>query len=193
MDTAIIEFTTLVLFVGCFWHAARYESRAFAQQWFIAGYLFAIIRETVVLVVLQTYGYAPSITRLGVVPVIICLLYPSVFYLAYFIARRFTFAQGALASAGLVFLIVASIALPIETTAARAQWWAYASPARVIFGGMPLTAPLVWGGGAAIFYAVFARIRTSLLPERGKLYALITLAPVMAAAHLLWMFLIGGL
>ena len=185
-----IEFAAVVLFAGCFWHAARYESRAFAQQWFIGGFLFAVIRETVILVVLQIYDFSPTILRIGVVPALVCLLTPSLIYLAYHFARRFSASPNLAPIAGLMFVVAASITLPLEATAAQTGWWTYTTPARMLFGGMPLTAPLIWGGSATIFYAIFWRVRGTPLPERGKLYAMVTLSPLIAAVHLLWMLIL---
>jgi hypothetical protein len=190
--TSIIEFLAIVLFLGGFWHAARTQGSAFAQQWFVAGYLTALIRETLNQILFQTYVFAPGMLRLGVSPALITLLSAGVAYLAYHFALRFVDANKPALVAGLVFVIAASFALPIEATAAQSQWWLYTIPVRRIFGTVPLLAPLVWGGGAAIFYAVFWRVAQSRLPDRGRLYLLVTLAPVMAAAQLLLVVLLNG-
>ena len=68
MFTFLIEFFSLVLFLGCVWHALRSQGRPFAQQWFIGAYLYVFIREVINQVVLQTYTFAPDILRIGVVP-----------------------------------------------------------------------------------------------------------------------------
>src|SRR5574341_383432 len=95
MFTFIVEFMSVILSIGCVWHSARYHGRAFAQQWFIAGYLFAIIRETVAQVVFEMQSYAPSILRIGAAPALISLLWPSLFYVAYHFARQFTASKNA--------------------------------------------------------------------------------------------------
>ena len=191
MFTYIVEFLSLVLFVGCMWHAARYSSRAFAQQWFVSAYLYYFIRETIMQIWVQTYIYAPSILRLGAAPLTIGLLWGSVFYLAYQFARRFISTQNFAPLAVLIFLIAASIALPIEATAAQLHWWLNQEPTRTVFGGVPIVAPLEWGGAAVIFYAVFSRVRSSHLPEQGKLYAMVTLSPAIAAANLLYVLVLS--
>ncbi len=191
MFTFVVEFLSLVLFVGCAWHAARYESRGFAQAWFIGAYVYAFIRETITQVALQTYAYAPEIVRLGVAQAIVALLWGSVFYLAYQFARRFTASPNFAPVAALMFVIAASLALPIEALAAQLHWWLYADPGHALFGGVPISVPLIWGGGAAIFYAVFSKVNSSRLPDRGKLYAMVTLAPAIAAAHLLFALAVG--
>ena len=86
MYTSIIEFASIVLFVGCFFHASRYEGRGFAQQWFVAAYLFGILRETIMQVAFVSYYYAPQIIRLGAAPALLSLLWGSIFYLAYIFA-----------------------------------------------------------------------------------------------------------
>ncbi|HEX7594589.1 MAG TPA: hypothetical protein VF429_10515, partial [Anaerolineae bacterium] len=137
------------------------------------------------------YAYAPEIVRLGVAPAIVALLWGSVFYLAYQFARRFTASPNFAPVAALMFVIAASLALPIESLAAQLHWWLYADPGHAIFGSVPISVPLIWGGGAVIFYAVFSKVNASRLPERGKLYAMVTLAPAIAAAHLLFALAVG--
>ena len=193
MFTFIVELLSIILFVGCVWHAARYESRAFAQVWFIGAYLYFFIRETIMQVWVQMYIYAPSIVRLGAAPLTLGLLWGSVFYLAYHFARRFTASHKFAPVAALMFVITASIALPIEATAAQLHWWLNQDAGRTIFGGVPLTAPLVWGGAAVIFYAVFSKVNAARLPARGKLYAMVTLSPAIAAGHLLYALVLGFL
>jgi hypothetical protein len=191
MFTFIVDLLSLVLFVGCVWHAVCYESRTFAQVWFIGAYLYFFIRETIMQVWVQMYIYAPSIVRLGAAPLTLGLLWGSVFYLAYQFARRFTSSQNFAPVAAWMFVIAASIALPIEATAAQLHWWLNQDSGRTIFGGMPITAPLVWGGAAVIFCAVFSKVNASRLPGRGKLYAMVTLSPAIAAAHLLYALVLG--
>lgn len=192
MYTSIVEFIAVVLFIGGFWHAVRYEGRAFAQQWFLAAWMAVFIRETVNQLVLQVYYFAPPVLRLGAAPALIPLLWVSVFYLAYQFARRFVDSTQPVFVAGLMFVIAASFALPIEATAAQLQWWLYDTPSRSAFGGVPMASLLVWGGSAAIFYAVFWRVNQSRLPERGKLYLMVILSPVIAVAQLLLMVLLNA-
>ncbi|MDE3089123.1 MAG: hypothetical protein KGJ80_07040, partial [Chloroflexota bacterium] len=119
MFTYLVEFLSVVLFLGSVWHAARYAGRAFAQQWFTAAYLYVFIRETLTQVWLQTYAYAPSVLRIGAAPALVGLLWGSVFYLAYQFARRFTAAKTFAPVAAWMFVIAASLALPLEATAAQ--------------------------------------------------------------------------
>ena len=191
MFTFIVELLSLVLFMGCIWHAARFESRAFTQVWFVGAFLYYFIRETIMQVWIQTYIYAPSIVRLGAAPLTLGLLWGSVFYLAYQFARRFAAPRNIAPFAALMFVIAASITLPIEATAAQLHWWLNQDPGRTLFGGVPITAPLVWGGAGVIFYAVFSKVNASRLPARGKLYAMVTLSPAIAAAHLLYALVLG--
>ena len=88
----VIEFVALVLFAGLLGHASRYESRAFAQQWFVGGILSIFIRETIVQALLQSNLYAPGFLRIGAAPVVMCLLAPSIVYLALHLARGFAHA-----------------------------------------------------------------------------------------------------
>lgn len=193
MFAGIIELTSLILFVGCFWHAAHYNDRAFAQQWFVAGYLSSILRETIMQVAFGVYLFAPTVLRIGAAPALITLLLPSITYIALNFSQRFMSVIDPRKAIGLIFLIASSIALPIEATAVQANWWDYQTASRAVFGTMPLFAPLIWGGGAVIFYAAFARVRATNLPDRGKLYAMITLSPVIAAAQVIYILLLGVL
>lgn len=190
--TYLVEFLSVVLFAGCVWHAARYERPSFAQQWFVGAYLYAFIRETISQLLFPTYDYAPSIVRMGVAPALVGLLWGSVYYLAYRFAGRLTPSRREPLFGLLVFLIAASVALPIEATAAQLHWWLYVEPGRTFFGGIPVFVPLVWGAGAVIFCAVFDRVGASRLPERGKLYAMVTLSPAIAVAHLIVAAVLGA-
>jgi hypothetical protein len=191
MYPSIIEFIALVLLIGGYWHAARYEGRSFAQPWFTAGYLTAFIRETLNQIIFQVYVFAPSVIRLGSAPALITLLSAGVAYLAYAFARRFIDPSKPALMAGLLFLITASIALPIEATGTLLRWWYYPEVGHTFFGGVPLAAPFVWGGGAALFYVFFWRIHQTRLPERGRLYAMISLSPIMAVGQLLLTMLLN--
>ncbi len=191
MFVGIIELTSLLLFIGCFWHAARYNDRAFAQQWFVAGYLSGILRETIMQVAFGVYYFPSTILRIGAAPALVTLLLPSVTYLALNFAQRFSPAIELRKTLGLILLIASSIALPIEATAVQASWWAYQTSSLLVFGSIPVFAPLIWGGGAVIFYAAFARVRATNLPDRGKLYAMITLSPVIAAVQVIYILLLG--
>lgn len=192
MLTFIVEFAALVLTVATFWHAAKFYGLVYAQQWFIAGYLAAILRETIQQVMFGVYVFAPDALRIGAAPALITLLSPALFYLAYQFALRWASPEKTGRMMALVFVIAASIGLPLEVTAMHAHWWAYETPARALFG-TPLFAPLIWGGGAAMFCGIFARVASSPLPERGKLYAMITLAPVIAAAQVIWILVLSAI
>ncbi len=191
MYVFIIEFIALVLLIGGSWHASRKEGRAFAQQWFVGAYLAAFIRETLNQTVFQTYLFTSDAMRIGAAPALITMLGADIVYLAFQFAQRFVDSTQRGLVAGLIFLIAASFALPIEATAAQMNWWVYPHPSFVAFG-VPLASLVVWGGGAAIFYVVFARIRRSRLPERGRFYAMVTLAPVVAVAQLLLIVLLNA-
>ncbi len=191
MFTIIIEIASLVLFLGCFWHAARYQPSGFAAQWFVAAYVLAIFRETVMQVAFQMYFYSPNVLRIGAAPAMISFLWGAVFYLAYVFAQRIVPVKERFPFGALMFIITASLMLPIEATATQVGWWVYEDPAPLIFGRVPVTVPLIWGGAAVMFYVVFERIRSTRLPERGRTYAMITFAPIIAAAHILYTLALG--
>jgi hypothetical protein len=192
MLTGIIEVASVILFAGSVWHATQFEGRPFAQQWFIAAYLFALIREDIMQVAFPDYFYAPSILRLGAAPALVSLLYGSLFYLGYVFARRLAPPTEYVPFAALVFVATACFALPIEATAAQVRWWLYEMPRPVIFGDMPVVAPLLWAGGAVLFYFVFQRLSATRLPERGRLYAMITFSPILAVLHVIYTLLLGA-
>lgn len=192
MYASIIEFIALVFLIGGFWYASRVEGRAFAQQWFVAGYLAAVTREILNQVMFQVYIFAPAFLRIGVAPAIVTVLGAGVAYVAYAFAKRFVDPKQVALFTGLIFLITASFALPIEATAAQLRWWSYTTSPFTLFGGVPIMAPFVWGIGAAIFYAFFWRISQTRLRDQGKLYAMITLSPIIAVVQLLFAILLGA-
>lgn len=191
MFTGIIEFASVVLFAGCVWHALRYQERGFAQQWFIAGYVFGLLRETIMQVVFISYYYAPGILRLGAAPALVSLLWGGIFYLAYVFTRRIVPTKEYIPFAALTFLIALSLILPIQATGVQLGWWMYEEPGPLVFGGLPVTVPFVWGGGAALFYLVFQRISQTRLPERGKTYAMISFTPILVAVHIIYSLLVS--
>ncbi len=193
MYTMIIEVAAVILFAGCAWHAVKFEGSPFAQQWFVAGYLFGIIRETVMQVAFPNYFYAPSILRLGAAPALICLLWAALPYLAYVFARRIVPSRETVPFAALMFIAAASFDLPIEATAAQVRWWIYEPGyGPFFFGGVPLVVPLLWGGAAVLFFLFLQRVRASRLPERGRTYAMITFAPVLAALHVAYTLILNA-
>ncbi len=193
MYTVIIEFAAVILFAGCAWHAAKFQGSGFAQQWFVAGYLFGIIRETIMQVAFPHYFYAPSILRLGAAPALLCLLWAALPYLGYVFAARIVPSRQTVPFAALMFIATASFDLPIEATAVQVRWWIYENDyAPFVFGGVPLVAPLLWGGAAVIFYLFLQRVRGSRLPERGRTYAMITFAPVISALHVIYTLVLSA-
>jgi hypothetical protein len=193
MYSGIVQFAAVVLFLGCVWHARYSENRWFAAQWFIAGYLFGIFRETVMQVAFPTYFYDASILRLGAAPALVSLLWGSIAYLAYVFARRLAPPQEYVPFAALVFVIAASLILPIEATATQLGWWVYEDPVPTVFGRVPVTAPAIWGGAAVLFYIFFQRITATRLPPRGQMYAMITFSPIIAALHVLYTLLLAAI
>lgn len=190
--TFLIELLAVGLTLGGFAHATRFQGRDWARQWFVGAYVAALIRETLNQVIFQVYVFPPDTLRLGAAPALITLLSGSVAYFAFQFARRFAPPNRPVVLAGLVLLISASLALPLEATAAQMQWWVYLSPAQLVFGAVPVASLFVWGGGAAIFYALFERVRGARLPERGKFYAVVAIAPLVAAAQLLLVVLLNA-
>lgn len=191
MNTDVLEFTSIVLFAGCLWHCARYFGGVFAQQWFIAGYFVAIMRETLMQAMVGQYIFAPTILRVGSAPALVTLLGASLTFIAFHFARRLSAIENRVRMAALILLMTTSLSLALEATAAQSQWWIYLQPATTVFGGVHLSAPLAWGGAAVIFYLTFARIRASRLPDRGRTYAMITLSPLIAVAQVLLTLILG--
>jgi hypothetical protein len=192
MYTSIIEFIALVWLIGGVWHAMRWEPKAFARQWFIPAYLAALTRETLNQVIFQVYIFAPAVMRLGNTPALLTLLTGGAAYIAYAFAKRWIDPNRVGAMTGLVFLIVASLALPIEATAAQLRWWIYTTEPVTVLGGVPVFAPLAWGGSAAIFYVVFWRINQARLVGQGKFYAMVAASPIIAVAQMLLVILLGA-
>ena len=184
MYSGALEFIAIILSVGCIYHAIRVEGRAFAEQWFIGAFFYGILRESFATAMLAMYAYTPQLTFLGAAPIFVSLFHGSLFYLALQFARRFIAPEKIGLTAAVVFPIAASFALPLETTAVQLEWWTFNRAGLLIFGGMRVFMLVVWGAGAALFCFAFARVRRTPLPDRGKLYAMITLAPIIALADL---------
>ncbi len=190
MTVGAIEFAAIVLLAGSLWHCVRYQSRAFAEQWFVAVLLYALLREVLASAALTMYTYSPQMLYVGSAPVLQVSLRASLFYLAYQFARRLTRSENFLPVGALMFGIAASFALPLQAIGAQLEWWTFRVNSGVLFG-IPAAAPLTWGVGAALYYFAFWRVQKMPLPPRGKVYALVTVAPILTLADLAIALLVG--
>jgi hypothetical protein len=184
MYTSVIQIAAVALFAICLYHAWQFEGRKYAQQWFVTGYLFALIRENL-LVSFNALTYSDQMLRLGSAPTLTTLLLPALFYIAYLLARRLVDTSDLRPIAYLMFLLAPALTLPIDATALQFGWWTFPSESLSFLNGIPYYVPFAWGASAALFYAFIWRVRKIRLRGSGQLFALITLSPLIAGINLL--------
>lgn len=190
MDTIfIIQLAAVILFAVCFIHSWRNEGQRMAQQWFLIGYIFAVVIISL-LVVIQQIAYNPNMLVFGAVPSLVVMMIPGVFYIAYSIAKRFVDPTRLRASAYLVFIIVPWFILPLDALAISAGWWYFPSESVSFLNGIPFYIPFAWGALAATFSLMMGRIRKIRLRGNGQFFAMILAAPLVGALDLLLLMLI---
>ncbi len=179
MYAGAIQFLAVGLFAVCLYHSWRTEGRKYAQQWFVGGYLFALLRE-LVLVQARLISYSDRMVQFGSAPTLTSLLIPSLFYIAYVVAQRFNPANQARPMLYLIFLLTPALALPLDSTALRFDWWSFPSGSPQFLNGIPYFMPLAWGLSGALFYAFVRFVRGIRFRGSGQLFALILGTPFLA-------------
>lgn len=117
-STLVIQILALILFIACVYHSWVTEGRRAAQQWFIIGYIFAMLLINLLVTIGQVL-YAPEMLLIGAAPSLTIMLIPGVSYLAYSIARSWTDASKLRTMAYLIFLltrVVAVVTLALSST-----------------------------------------------------------------------------
>jgi hypothetical protein len=178
-STLLVQLFAVVLFSACLFHSWRIEGRRAAQQWFLVGYIFALLLINL-LVVSGQLAYNPAMLVIGAAPSLTIMLFPAVLYLAYSLAGRLTLSTRLRATAYLVFLIVPVFMLPLDATALQLGWWNFPSDSFSFVGGVPFYLPFAWGAAGACFFLVVGRIRKIRFRGSGQFFAMIIAAPLLA-------------
>lgn len=190
MDTTfLIQFLALLLFAGCLAYAWRAEGPRAAQQWFLIGYIFAVLIINL-LVVIQQIAYNANMIVFGAAPSLTVMLFPAVFYIAYWIAKRYADPTDLRAMGYLMFAITPWLLLPIDALAVTQGWWSFPSDSLSFLNGIPFYIPFAWGISGAAFYVMMGRIRKIKFRGNGQFFAMIIAAPLLAAIGLILIALI---
>lgn len=189
-DTIVlIQFIALLLFAACLYHAWQVDGRRATQQWFLTGYIFALLL-TSLLVVTGQITFDPNMLVIGAAPSLTIMLYPAVFYLAYTIARVFADPEDLRGMCYLMFLLTPALLLPVDATAIGLGWWAFPSESFDFVNGVPFYLPFAWGAVAAGYYFMVGRIRKIHFRGNGQLFAMIIATPLTAGIGFLVIALI---
>jgi hypothetical protein len=113
------------------------------------------------------------------------LLLPSLFYVAYIVARGMEPGDQARPMLYWIFLITPALALPIDATALVFDWWSFPSQSRTFLVGIPYFMPLGWGFTGALFYGFIRFVRRIHFRGSGQLFALILGTPLVAGLSFL--------
>lgn len=179
MYSGAIQFLAVGLFAACLYHSWRTEGRKYAQQWFLGGYLFALLQE-LVLVQARLVSYSDRMLQFGSAPTLTSLLIPSLVYIAYVMARSLSPAEQARPMIYTIFLLTPALALPLDATALQFDWWSFPSTSPQFLNGVPYFMPLAWGLSGALFYAYVRFVRGIRFRGSGQLFAIILGAPFLA-------------
>ncbi len=183
-DPTLIQVIALVLFAACLIHSWNTEGRRAAQQWFLTGYLFALLLINL-LVVTGQIAYNSLMLVVGAAPSVGIMLYPAIFYLAYVIARTMVAETNLPAMAYVIFLLTPALMLPLDVTALSMGWWTFPSESYDFLNRVPFYLPFAWGIIAASFFWMVGRIRRIRFRGSGQLFAMIIATPVLAAVVIL--------
>lgn len=181
--TLTIQLIALALFGACLYHSWTTEGRRAAQQWFLVGYLFALLLINL-LVVTGQIAYNSAMLVIGAAPSLTIMLFPAVFYLAYTVAKAFVEATNLRAMGLMLFLLTAALLLPLDVTALNLGWWSFPTESSSFLNGIPFYLPLAWGSAGAAFYLMVGRIRKIRFRGNGQLFAMIIAVPLVAGLAL---------
>ncbi|MCC7162496.1 MAG: hypothetical protein IT331_08375 [Anaerolineae bacterium] len=185
MDTTFfVQLGAVLLFAVCFIHSWRNEGQRMAQQWFLIGYIFAVVIASL-LVVMEQIAYNPNMLVFGAAPSLVVMLFPGIFYVAYVIAKRFVDPIRLGASAYMMFIIVPWLMLPLDALAINAEWWYFPSESVAWLNGIPFYVPFAWGLLAATFGAMIGRVRKIRFRGNGQFFAMMIAAPLVAGLDIL--------
>lgn len=180
-STLIIQLLALLLFAVCLYHAATTEGPRAAQQWFLVGYVFALLLISLLVITgpVGQIAYHPAMLVFGAAPSLTIMLFPAVFYLAYTFAQTFADVTDLRAMAYLIFLLTPALLLPLDATALHFRWWSFPSDSHAFLNGIPFYLPFAWGLMAATFYLMVGRIRRIRLRGNGQFFAMMVVAPLV--------------
>jgi hypothetical protein len=190
MDTTFwIQFAAVALFAAALFYAWRAEGPRYAQQWFLIGYLFAVLIISL-LVVIEQVAYNPRMVVFGAAPSLTVMLFPALFYLAYAVAQRRVEPTSLRAMSYLIFALTPWLMLPLDALGISQGWWRFPSDSYAFLNGIPFYLPFAWGVTSATFFLMMGRIRKIRFRGSGQFFAMIIATPLLAAVDLLLIALV---
>lgn len=185
----LIQSAAVFSFAVCLLYAWRTEGPRPAQQWFLIGYLFAVLIASL-LVVIQQIAYNANMVVFGAAPSLTVMLFPALFYVAYLLAKRYVDPTNLRGMAYLMFLLTPWLFLPLDALAISQHWWSFPSESYSFLNGIPFYIPFAWGVTGAAFYLMIGRIRLIRFRGNGQFFAMIIATPLLAAINLLLIALV---
>lgn len=189
MNILFIQLAAILAFAVCFFYAWRSEGARYAQQWFLIGYLYAVLLVSL-LVVISQIAYNPAMVVFGAAPSLTVMLFPAVFYLAYAVAKRFAAPTPLRALGFFVLAVTPWLMLPLDALAIQSGWWFFPSESYAFLNGIPFYIPFAWGISSAAFAMMMGRIRKIRFRGNGQFFAMIIAAPLLAGFVLLLIALV---
>ncbi len=182
--SSLVELIAVAFFGACLYHSWQTEGQKYAQQWFAAGYYFALLTQ-VLLVQFGVISYSDQLIKFGSAPALVSLLVPALLYMAYTLARFTNPDDDPRRMYLTMFLLTPALALPIDATALQFDWWSWPSGSVSFLNGIPYFVPLAWGLTGALFYAFIRFVRRIRFTGNGQLFALILGTPVITGIDIL--------
>jgi hypothetical protein len=187
--TFLAQFLAVVLFAACLWHSWNTDGRRSTWQWFIIGYIFAILFINL-LVVIQQIAYNAAFPVIGAAPSLLVLFLPSTWYLAYTIAKWFVDENDLRGMTYLMFLLTPALMLPLDAVGVQLSWWFFPTESFDFLNGVPFYIPFAWGVVGASFYFMIGRIRKIRFRGNGQFFAMMIAAPLLAGLVLFFIALV---
>jgi len=191
----LMTVASVVIGILGFYHALIYfKEKDFAINFFVAGFVFGILRENLVQMISHLYEYPGYTLYIFKAPLLLGFGWSVAFYIGLFLAKDIIspfserYSKNIIVLALCAAVIAGLLGFAIEVTAVQVEWWIwYVKP---FYLGMPLIVPFGWAGGAFIFLVIFLYIQNLEITPTRKLIYILCLVPVMIFLHLGYVFLV---
>ncbi|MCK4847906.1 MAG: carotenoid biosynthesis protein [Candidatus Heimdallarchaeota archaeon] len=190
---------TLVALVGTsllLYHAYKNESLDFLLLFFGAGFLFGIIRENLLQMLIlagilpSLYSYSAEFIRILYAPIVVGLGWVFAFYNGLFTSKQLYQKENPWVTSTIAALFVMLIAFPIEVTAVEAGWWTWSIEGIPLILGIPPLVPFGWATAAFLFNSSFILIKEKINGLKNQYIVFLLLTLPLIGLHFLIVLLL---
>ena len=162
----LAEIVTAAVMIGtllCFIHGWMHREHWLTAAFFIGGFIFGVVRENIVALMLGMYFYPDHAFYIGAAPMVMWFGWSVTFYASWVVGSRIleAFAPKWKDNLWAILLtaavITAFISLPVEIAAGAPEtgWWIWPPEAVPVWYEMPPIVLFGWGGAAFLFLFFF--------------------------------------